>query len=177
MRSYIATAHPAKDRFQYAQVRCIQQHSLFCHNILGSAPPGVPQRHPPADASRLGYWGIARAGHARSRWISMPARAPGQGTRLPEWRLVLDTPRRTGEGRTTRGGRQGWGSSRCSCRIGKAGHWWGCPCPEVVLNTQVVKVLAARPDRAAVLFEPVRRSRTTRKREGCYRPSLQARAV
>jgi hypothetical protein len=98
MRSYIGTAHPAKERFQYAQVRFIQQYPLFCHNILGSAPPGVPQRHPPADACRLGYWGTARAGHARSRWISIPARAPGQGARLPEWRLVLDKPAGRGMG-------------------------------------------------------------------------------
>jgi hypothetical protein len=49
-----------------------------------------------------GILGTARTGHARSRWISMPARVPGQGMRLPGWRLVLDTPRRTGDGRTAR---------------------------------------------------------------------------
>ncbi len=33
-------------------------------------------RDPPADAARPACWGTARAGYARQRWASAPARAP-----------------------------------------------------------------------------------------------------
>jgi len=70
-------------------------HKAFLPRRLGSASPGVLQRHPPADTPRPGCARTPRTGRPH------PPESPGK-----DWggaaTLGLDTRRRTGSGRTVR---------------------------------------------------------------------------
>jgi|RhiMetdeSRZDD1v2_1073273.scaffolds.fasta_scaffold52882_6 hypothetical protein len=122
MKSYSGTAHPAKERCQYAPVRFIQQHPLLYHNILGSAP----RRVPPA-ASASGRCPPGMLGHSAVRTCALAldihtCQGAGPGD------AAAETAPGAGQSlRREMGGPPGvtWGARLSKRRPGNAGfqHW------------------------------------------------------